>query len=78
MPNVNGKEFPYTPAGMKKALAAKKALAKSDRGPTNPFIDIDNPKANIARYGKDEVPFKMAGMNAGQINKIAKDKKKLK
>lgn len=78
MPNVNGKEFPYTPAGMKKALAAKKALAKSDRGPSNPFIDIDNPKANIARYGKAESAFKMAGMNSGQINQIAKDKKKLK
>ena len=28
MPNVNGKEFPYTPEGMKKALAAKKAQKK--------------------------------------------------
>lgn len=28
MPNVNGKEFPYTPEGMKRALAAKKAQKK--------------------------------------------------
>lgn len=47
MPNVNGKEFPYTPEGMKRALAAKKA---SKRKP-NPFVDIDNPKANKKKYG---------------------------
>lgn len=52
MPNVNGKEFPYTPEGMKKALAAKKAAAKSKRKP-NPFIDIDNNKANKKKYGYD-------------------------
>ena len=27
MPNVNGKKYPYTKEGMKKAMAAKKRMA---------------------------------------------------
>lgn len=50
MPEVNGKKFPYTKEGKMQALAAKMASKKKPNKP-NPFIDIDDPKANKKKFG---------------------------
>lgn len=64
-----------------KAIASKKMPDDADgnalKNRSNPFIDINNPAANIKKYGKaPATPFKMGGKNKAQVNRMAQVKKK--
>ena len=52
MPNVNGKKFPYTPAGMKAAKNyAMKTTAKKKPGAPGPIKDAPKQNPNSGLYG---------------------------
>ena len=83
MPEVNGKKFPYTKEGKMKALAAMKASKKvkddrsedaSKRKPV--FTDINDPKGNVAKFGRYMNPRKGSNMVKENImSGLAKKKK---
>lgn len=61
------------------ALASKKLPDDSKgnalKNRSNPFVDINNPKANIKKYGKATNEPKTGGMNFGQLRQVQKAKK---
>jgi hypothetical protein len=65
MPTVNGKKFPYTPAGMKAAAAAKKTQAPG-RAPGTPI------PANPRAYARASA---QSALNRGTTPPMGKPKK---
>ena len=83
MPNVDGKKFPYTKEGKMRAVAAMRAKKNvpddrnedaSKRKPV--FTDINNPKGNIAKFGRYMGPRKGSNMVQDNIMSSLRRKKK--